>query len=523
MFNNSKVFTSLLITSCFTSAYTQAQTVTADENAPLYVQQIVEKANNNSQLEPLAFELLDVIGPRLVGSPEMQQAQNWIINTYKKWGIKAENQNYGQWKAWQRGTQTITMTYPRIKSLEGQQLAWNPNVKKAVEAEVITLPIFENEAQYKAWLPSIKGKIVLASMYQKYGRPNSQIKDNALPGDYETIQAEKKQTENTWNASLKATKRNQKQLHQDLEQAGAAGIILSYWAGEMGANRIFSARTEKIPTLDVALEDYGMLHRLATNGKKPKIKIEANSKHLGTTNTFNTVAVIPGTTKADEYVLLSAHLDSWDGSQGACDNGTGTILMMEVARILKEVLPNPKRTIIIGHWGSEEQGLNGSRAYAEDHPEIMAKTVVSFNQDSGTGRINNIGGQGFVHAYDYLGKWLQNVPQEITRHISTNFPGTPGSGGTDNAAFVAYGVPAFNLGSQNWGYGGFTWHTNRDSYDKIMFSEVTRNVIATAILTYQAAQEEDTISREQRILPRKKDGSPEPWPTPKAPNRIGDY
>ena len=273
----------------------------------------------------------------------------------------------------------------------------------------------------------------------------------------------------------------------------------------------------------MSLEDYGLLYRLAENGKKPKIKITANSKNLGETDTFNTMAVIPGTDKSDEYVLLSAHLDSWDGSQGACDNGTGTILMMEVARILKEVLPNPKRTIIIGHWGSEEQGLNGSRAYAEDHPEIMYKTVVSFNQDSGTGRINNIGGQGFVNSYNYLGKWLNQVPKDITKHISTNFPGIPGSGGTDNAAFVAYGVPAFNLGTQNWGYGTYTWHTNKDSYDKIMFNEMVRNVIATAILTYQAAQEEGEISREKRIMPTNAQGNVENWPTPKPANRTGEY
>ena len=523
MFYQSKFTTFLTVSTLLTSVYSNAQKVEADVNAPVYVKEIINKANNESQLENLAFELLDVVGPRLVGSPEMKQAQDWVIDTYKKWGIDAESQKYGKWKSWQRGTQSIEMTYPRIKSLEGQQLAWNANLKKPVEAEVITMPYFKNEAEFKAWLPKVKGKIVLASMYQKYGRPNHQIKEHSLAGDYDLIMQEKKNAEDKWNASMKATGLNAKQLHQAFEKAGASGIVLSYWAGELGANRIFSSRTEKIPTVDISVEDYGLLYRLAENGKKPKIKINATSKNLGETDTFNTIAVIPGSEKADEYVLLSAHLDSWDGSQGACDNGTGTILMMEVARILKEVLPNPKRTIIIGHWGSEEQGLNGSRAYAEDHPEIMEKTVVSFNQDSGTGRINNISGQGFVNSYEYLGRWLNQVPKDITKHISTSFPGIPGSGGTDNAAFVAYGVPAFNLGTQNWGYGTYTWHTNRDSYDKIMFNEVVRNVITTAILTYQAAQEEGEISREKRIMPTNAQGVIESWPSPKSPNRTGEY
>jgi len=313
------------------------------------------------------------------------------------------------------------------------------------------------------------------------------------------------------------------QLIEALENAGAAGIVSSFWSGELGANRIFSAKTNKIPMVDVALEDYGMLYRLASKGKHPKMKINIQSKDLGKTETFNTIATIRGTEKPNEYVLLSAHLDSWDGSQGATDNGTGTIIMMETARILKEILPNPKRTIIIGHWDSEEQGLNGSRAFAEDNPEIMQNTVVSFNQDSGTGRTVNLGGQGYADAYNFLGRWLANAPSDLTKDIKTTFPGMPGTGGTDNAAFIPYGVPAFNLGSQNWGYGGYTWHTNRDSYDKILFNEIKRNVILTAILTYQAAQDDEEISKEKRVMPLDKDGKTQEWPKPKSPNRSGDY
>lgn len=142
--------------------------------------------------------------------------------------------------------------------------------------------------------------------------------------------------------------------------------------------------------IDIAVEDYGMLYRLALNGKKPTIKVNAQSKNLGTAKSFNTIARIEGKEKPNEYVILSAHFDSWDGAQGATDNGTGTITMMEAARILKKFYPNNKRTIIIGHWGSEEQGLNGSRAFVVDNPEIIKNTQVAFNQDNGTGRVVNI-------------------------------------------------------------------------------------------------------------------------------------
>lgn len=513
---------SLLTAFAFTIS-AQAQVVVAQENAPQYVVDIIEKANNESQLENMAFELLDVIGPRLVGSPEMKQASDWVIENYKNWGIETEVQPYGQWKSWQRGTSQLEMTYPRIKSLEGTQLAWNLATKKPVEAEVIAIPTFNSNSDFNNWLKTVKGKIVLVSMYQKYGRPDSQLKEHSLAGDYEIIKREKASALEQWNDNLKITGYTTNQLIETLENAGAVGIVSSFWSGELGANRIFSAKTNKIPMVDVALEDYGLLYRLASKGKHPKMKINIQSKDFGKTETFNTIATIRGTEKPNEYVLLSAHLDSWDGSQGATDNGTGTITMMEVARILKEVLPNPKRTIIIGHWDSEEQGLNGSRAYAEDNPEIMKNTVVSFNQDSGTGRIVNLSGQGYVNAYDYLGRWLDNVPSEITKDVKTTFPGTPGTGGTDNAAFIPYGVPAFNLGSQNWGYGGYTWHTNRDSYDKILFNELKRNVILTALLTYQAAQDENEISNEKRVLSLDKDGKPQEWPKPKSPNRSGDF
>src|SRR5690606_11079781 len=122
--------------------------------------------------------------------------------------------------------------------------------------------------------------------------------------------------------------------------------------------------------IDLSLEDYGMLFRLAESGKKPQTLVNAQSKETGVQPTQNTIAQIKGTTKPDEYVMLSAHFDSWDGGTGATDNGTGTILMMEVMRILKKVYPNPKLTILVGHWGSEEQGLNGSTGFVEDHPEM---------------------------------------------------------------------------------------------------------------------------------------------------------
>ncbi len=489
------------------------------QNKQSIYNEIINEVENNNQLEQLAFELLDEIGPRLVGSPEMQQAHNWVVDTYKKWNIAAENVAYGEWKSWQRGTTQIEMTHPRIKSIDGMQLAWNANTKKAVEAEVVAMPIFQSKAEFETWTNSVKGKIVLISPYQKSGRPENQWKEHATDEDFTSFKKQKTDDASAWNNSIKATGKTTREIVEYLETKGAAGFVQSYYTGTMGSNRIFYSFSKNTPMVDVSLEDYGLLHRLAVNGKAPKLKINTQSKNLGTAKTFNTIATIPGKTKPNEYVMLSAHLDSWDGAQGATDNGTGTILMMEVARLIQKYAPNNDRTIVIGHWGSEEQGLNGSRAYIMDNPSEVQKIKVLFNQDSGTGRINYIGGQGFTQAYNYLGTWLQNVPENNRKHIKTDYPGMPQSGGTDNASFVAAGVPAFNLGTQNWDYGQYTWHTNRDTYDKIVFEELERNVITTTILTLEAANDPNEISNEKRVLPTNTE-----WPTVKEPKRNSkDY
>lgn len=481
------------------------------------VKSFVEEVQNNSQLENLAFELVDVIGPRLVGSPAMEQANDWAVEKFKLWGIDAHKEEFGQWDSWQRGISHIDMTYPRVKSLEGTQLAWSPATKKPVEAEVIYMPDFRNENDFKIWLPKVKGKFVLIDQYQRWGRPDYQMKEFAKEEDYELIKQQRKEDDEAYKQSIKNTGHTKAELAEVIENAGAAGIIGSYWTGVMGANRIFGAKTKNIPTLDLALEDYGLLYRLAKNNQSPKIKVHTESKFNGKAKSFNTIAIIPGKEKPNEYVLLSAHLDSWDGAGGATDNATGTITMMETARILKKLYPNNKRTIVIGLWGSEEQGLNGSRAFVQDNPEIIKNLQVAFNQDNGTGRIVNISGQGFLHSYDFLGRWIDALPEPQRKNIESSFPGMQSGGGSDHASFTAAGVPGIGLSSLNWGYFGYTWHTNRDTYDKIMFNEVSNNVIVAATMVYMACEEPELVNREKRVMPEDSE-----WPEVKQPKRDGN-
>jgi hypothetical protein len=218
---------------------------------------------------------------------------------------------------------------------------------------------------------------------------------------------------------------------------------------------------------------------------------------LGEQPVFNTIATIPGSSKKDEYVMLSAHFDSWDGSSGATDNGTGTLTMMEAMRILKLVYPHPKRTILVGHWSSEEEGLVGSRAFTEDHPEVVKGLQVLLNQDNGTGRIVRASGGGLPDAAAHLQKWIDLLPPVYKEQINFGGAGLPGGGGSDHASFACYGAPAVELGGLGWDYGNYTWHTNRDTYDKVVFDDLKSNATLFAMLAYLASESPDQISRER--------------------------
>src|SRR6056297_601728 len=488
------------------------------------IEAIIQEANENSQLETLGHQLMDGIGPRLVGTPQMKNAHDWAVKKYESWGIPARNEQWGEWKGWERGITHIDMVHPRVQSLKGTQLAWSPNTpKKGVTAELVVLPTVSDSLEFVNWLSNVKGKLVMISMPQPTGRPDYNWEEFATEKSFEKMKKEREEQTEAWRKNIANTGLNRRTLPAGLEEAGAVGIVASYWSRGFGVNKIFGAYTKEIPTVDLELEDYGMLYRLVESGQKPELHIVAESKELGKMPTFNTIAEIKGSEKPDEYVILSAHFDSWDGGTGATDNGTGTLVMMEAMRILKKVYPNPKRTILIGHWGSEEQGLNGSRAFVEDNPKIVEGLQALFNQDNGTGRVVRISGQGFLNSYAYLGKWLEAVPEVYKNEIETTFPGTPGGGGSDYASFVAAGAPAFSLSSLSWAYWNYTWHTNLDTYDKIVFDDVRNNAILTAILTYMASEDSEKTSREKATLIGKsrRTGKPLTWPKPRSPERKG--
>ncbi len=347
------------------------------------------EAMENSSLEPMAHVLLDSIGPRLTGSPHMERAQEWAVAMLSSWGIEARTVAYGTWEGWDRGTSHVDLVSPRVRSLEGRILAWSSGTGgEPVEGGVAVLPQMGSPADWEAFLGTVGGKWVMFSLPQPTCRADDQWREFAQDGSFEAMAEARAQANRAWNQNLAATGSQdgrRRDLHAQMEAAGALGIVTSLWPGSYGTTRVFNAYNRNTPTFELGCEDYGLVHRLAASGREPVLRLTAEAENLGEVPVANVIGEIRGTELPDEYVMLSAHFDSWEGGSGATDNASGSLLMLETMRILATVYPNPKRTILIGLWNGEEQGLNGSRAFTEDHPEVVEGLQVLFNQDNGHG------------------------------------------------------------------------------------------------------------------------------------------
>lgn len=560
------------------SALVLAANLAAQSGDPV-ADRIFRLGMDSSRVQSLAQTFLDSVGPRLTGSPGMKSASDWVIKTYKSWGVDARREQYGTWRGWRRGTSHIDLMQPRVRSLEGTMLAWSPGTRgRPVTAEAIVLPKFADSIEFVKWLPQARGKIVLLSPEWPTCRPSEDWIRWSTPAARAAMDTAVGLMQREW-----AVDRDSAKLYRGtgyslslgtgtlglrLEKAGVAGMITSRpklsgfrnpfqqaggpgaggfgggnqpggpqsargggpaaskqpaggggggfggggaaGSGGWGVIEVFETYNTTAPAVTLTCEDYGLLYRLAENSQRPMVKLDLDAQLLGEVPAFNTIGVIKGVEKPDEYVMLSAHFDSWDGSSGATDNGTGTLMAMEAMRLLKLAYPNPKRTIMVGHWASEEQGLNGSRAFTEDHPEVMKGLQGLFNQDNGTGRVQSVSAAGLSDIGRHLRTWYARLPAFFTDSMSDNVVAwtfndrpTGNPGGTDGAVFACYGTPSFGLGAVSWNYGTYTWHTNRDTYDKVVFADLKHNATLAALLAYQASEDPEFIAREK---------SPGQWP-----------
>jgi hypothetical protein len=423
----------------------------------------------NSQVETLAQVLMDSIGPRLAGSQELASAQDWLVKLYQSWGVEVRKEEYGTWDGWRQGYVHVDMISPRVQTLEAELLAWSPGTAGPVEGDVIALPVVAATGAPEEWLPQLQGKWILEVPPEQMCRAPHELEQNARPETVERLEAMRGETSREWRRTLQ-TLGGTNSLRELIGRSGALGILASNWSRGWGVNKVFH-----VPQ-------------------------------------FNVVAELTGTELPNEYVILSAHLDSWHAGTGATDNGTGTIMMLEAMRILKETYPNPRRTIVVGHWGPEEMGLTGSRAFTEDHADILDSIQVVFNQDNGTWAVERIEGQGLLYAGQHIGRWISLVPSEMSDHITLEFPGAQNNRGSDHVAFLCHGVPAFRLQSPYDEYRQYTWHTNRDTYDKIVFDDLKENATLAAMLAYGASEDPQRVPREKALLPiDPRTGQPRQW------------
>jgi carboxypeptidase Q len=503
---------------------------------------------DSSRLVSEAHVLFDSLGPRLMGSPDIKRAQDWLVSLYKSWGIDAREEKYGTWRGWQRGHSHIDLVAPRLRTLQGQMVGYSPGTGgRDLTLETIILPRFTDSTAFVRWLPQAKGKLVMISAALPTCRPQDDWAANATPESKARMDSLMVTTQRDW-ASVRVNPANPGvdgaaagvrgtgyssalgggELGVRLEQGGAAGIVTSrpklawsmgggrtpegvveaarnpqaargfggFFSGALntgwGAMEVFETYNTKTPAIALDCEDYGLVFRLTEAGDRPRVRLNLEGKLLGEQPVYNVIASIPGSEHPDEYVMLSAHFDSWDGSSGATDNGTGTLTMLEAMRILAHAYPHPRRTILVGHWSGEEEGEVGSKAFTEDHPEVLKGLQALFNQDNGTGRVRSIGGGGLVHAPEHLNDWLSKVPTEFRAQINGGNPvvaGRPAGGGSDDFSFGCQGLPAFGLGATPWDYNTVTWHTERDTFDKVVFDDLAYNATLTAMLVYLAAED----------------------------------
>ncbi len=200
-------------------------TMYAQEKDPV-IENIIKEAKENSQLERLGHELMDVIGPRLVGTPQMKKANDWAVAQYEKWGISAKNEKWGDWRGWERGITHIDMIYPRIETLDGTQLAWNPGTsKKGITAEMIALPSVKDSISFQKWLVNVEDKFVMISMNQPTGRPDYNWEEFATEESFKKMKEERESQTKEWRENIRKTGYNRRSIISALENAGAAGLV----------------------------------------------------------------------------------------------------------------------------------------------------------------------------------------------------------------------------------------------------------------------------------------------------------
>lgn len=523
---------------------------------------IRKEENDNSQIMHTLHILTDLYGPRLTGSPNHVNAAKWIARELASWGF--ENTVLEPWEfghpGWVNERNTGLMLSPVADTLTFEVLAWTPSTKGVVTSDAVSMivptfpaagnpQIMQNPTQEEltAYLDSMKprvtGKIVLV------GKPTfiDQSRDPApkhIPDDVIRCRMDPTKTpadcgpggggrgngpggpgrpDGTGAVTPRAGALTGAQISEQVDKFLLESNVLvriNESQLDRGAVRAFNNRTfdvtKVVPTVVMRNEDFGRIFRLLGDKTPVKLEFDLRSRTVpdGVTS-YNVVGEIVGTDKKDEVIMLGGHLDSWHSATGATDNAIGCATMMEAARILKAIGVKPRRTIRVACWGGEEEGLLGSQAYVKRHfgtaenptPEF-SKFNGYFNIDSGTGKARGLSIFGPPEAATVLRDAL--APFSDLGFAGVLSTKGRGLGGTDSTSFNAAGLPGIGASQDPIEYFGVTWHTNLDTYERIIEPDVKASAIIFAGAIY-------TLAMRDEMLPRFKTGDMPPLPTPPAP------
>lgn len=507
---NTKVFFVGIILSLLFPIFSIAQSETLDLEM---IYKIKQEAKTNSQIEELSFWMTDYLGPRLTASEGKIRATQWVADKFQEMGFA--NVVIDSVRPFERGGWDNTKTYaaltaPYYTNFSALPKAWTGSTNGLVKSDVVLVNIQSNE-DFQKYQGTLKDKIVILPSTTTYEPSFEAYSVRYTNEDLEALSKESTETRRrTWDRAAYMKMREFRQEIADFLSAEGVAVILNN-SGEFNVPRANGARYSigndyPTPELNLPIEAHGRILRLIAHNVPVKMEVEIKNEFIANDKVVNVMGEIPGTDKKlkDQIVLVGGHLDSWHGGTGAADNASGGIVMMEALRILKKLGVQPKRTIRIALWGGEEQGLHGSRGYVEkylrDKETMNLKQgfddfTVYFNMDNGTGKFRGIHLQGNEMIRPVFETWM--IPFADMGCSTINIGST---GGTDHLSFDALGLPAFQFIQDRIEYRR-GYHTNMDTYERLLMSDLKHNAIIVAAFIYQAAMRDEQLPRKPYIAP----------------------
>jgi carboxypeptidase Q len=488
------------------------------------VMRVIDEGTTRSQVMPIAEHLADVIGPRLTNSPQMRQAEAWTMEQFSKWGLRnVHREGFEFGRGWSIERSSVRMVSPRPIQLTAIPIAWTPSTGGVISAPVIVAPI-KRERDFDKWRGQLKGKIVMVTLPDTGSEPGEGAFKRYSAEELGRLDQYQQPTYDPAAADRRVKRLDfAKKLDAFLKSEGAlAYATQSRSDGKLvhGEGYLFGVGdTPTVPGVEIAAEDYRRLARLAKAGTAPTVEIDTVVHYDDSDrNAYDIIAEIPGTDPKAGYVMAGGHLDSWVAGDGAADNGAGSAMVMEAARIIAAMGVKPKRTIRFALWAGEEQGLYGSIAYIEKNlarrptpatpdgaPEIYYNWATRFpitpqpghkllsayfNLDNGSGKVRGIYAENNMAAVPIFREWLAPFASMGASTVAIQK-----TEGTDHQFMQTVGVPGFQFIQDPLDYGTRLHHTQLDTFDHLKAEDMRQGAIILASFLLNAANADEPFPR----------------------------